>query len=123
MSSVKDLLEISDTMTPTIDESQVRKKEEEEESAAVPASGESSSLSANEAGNDAADEGMDLMKEGVEEKPARKKRGKKMTPEEESEALEQLMGKFVNVTDIVPPLPKKGDFKVESIKKSLYFFS
>ena len=27
------------------------------------------------------------------------------------------MSKSVNVTDIVPPLPMKGDFKVETIKK------
>jgi hypothetical protein len=39
LSSVMDMLEISNTMTPTIDESQVRKKErEEEESVAAPVS-------------------------------------------------------------------------------------
>lgn len=122
LASMKDMLEISDTMTSTIDELQVRKKEGEEEEHTVHASEESSSLSVNQAECDAVDEGMELMAE-EEEKPARKKRGKKMTPGEESEALEQLMGKFVNVTDIVPPLPKKGNFKVEMIKKSQYFFS
>lgn len=30
---------------------------------------------------------------------------------------------YVNLTDILPPLPAKGDFSVETIKKSLYFFS
>ena len=34
-----------------------------------------------------------------------------------------LAGKFVNFTDLVPPLPAKGSFKVESIKGSQYFFS
>jgi DNA-directed RNA polymerase len=35
----------------------------------------------------------------------------------------ELMGKFVNVTDILPPLPERGSFKVETIKGSQYFFS
>ncbi|KAJ7482195.1 DNA/RNA polymerase [Mycena galericulata] len=41
------------------------------------------------------------------------------------EALElaQLMGKFVNLTDLLPPLPLKGSFEVASIKESQYFFS
>jgi DNA-directed RNA polymerase len=30
---------------------------------------------------------------------------------------------FVKLTDILPPLPAKGNFSVETIKKSLYFFS
>lgn len=30
---------------------------------------------------------------------------------------------FVNLVDILPPLPKKGHFDVKTIKKSLYFFS
>ncbi|CAK5271845.1 unnamed protein product [Mycena citricolor] len=35
----------------------------------------------------------------------------------------QLMGKFVNLTDLLPPLPKKGSFEVKLIKDSPYFFS
>ncbi|KAF8841664.1 DNA/RNA polymerase [Paxillus ammoniavirescens] len=31
--------------------------------------------------------------------------------------------KFVKLAALIPPLPQKGDFKVETIKKSLYFFS
>lgn len=34
-----------------------------------------------------------------------------------------LAGKFVNFTDLLPPLPAKGNFKVEAIKGSQYFFS
>jgi DNA-directed RNA polymerase len=34
-----------------------------------------------------------------------------------------LMGKFVELCDLLPPLPQKGDFKVETIKGSQYFFS
>ncbi|KIK64988.1 hypothetical protein GYMLUDRAFT_160261 [Collybiopsis luxurians FD-317 M1] len=35
----------------------------------------------------------------------------------------ELLGKFVNLVDLLPPVPKKGDFKVEAIKASQYFFS
>ena len=34
-----------------------------------------------------------------------------------------MAGKFVNLTDLLPPLPAKGNFKVEAIKGSQYFFS
>lgn len=41
----------------------------------------------------------------------------------DGKAQAALESKFVNVTDLLPPLPKKGSFNVETIKKSLYFFS
>ncbi|KAF8519384.1 DNA/RNA polymerase [Hysterangium stoloniferum] len=31
--------------------------------------------------------------------------------------------RFVNVVDLFPPLPRKGDFEVRTVKDSLYFFS
>jgi DNA-directed RNA polymerase len=34
-----------------------------------------------------------------------------------------MAGKFVNLTDLLPPVPAKGNFKVEAIKSSQYFFS
>jgi len=34
-----------------------------------------------------------------------------------------LFGKFVELRDLLPPLPKKGNFDVETIKQSQYFFS
>ncbi|KAH7882208.1 hypothetical protein F5I97DRAFT_1939648 [Phlebopus sp. FC_14] len=34
-----------------------------------------------------------------------------------------LQNKFIGLSALIPPLPKKGDFKVETIKQSLYFFS
>ncbi|KAG6896061.1 hypothetical protein C0992_010594 [Termitomyces sp. T32_za158] len=37
--------------------------------------------------------------------------------------MRKLMGKFVNLVDLIPPLPEKGSFRVEQIKKSQYFFS
>ncbi|KAG2151835.1 hypothetical protein BD769DRAFT_1623558 [Suillus cothurnatus] len=33
-----------------------------------------------------------------------------------------LVDKFVDLSAVLPPLPKKGDFDVETIKKSQYFF-
>jgi DNA-directed RNA polymerase len=39
------------------------------------------------------------------------------------EADRHLLGKFVELCDVFPPLPKKGSFDVETIKASQYFFS
>lgn len=44
----------------------------------------------------------------------------------EKEALptpEELHGKFVDLVDLLPKLPEKGEFDVNKIKQSLYFFS
>ena len=41
----------------------------------------------------------------------------------EDDANSPLANKFVNLTAVLPPLPKKGDFNVETIKKTQYFFS
>lgn len=34
-----------------------------------------------------------------------------------------LEGKFVDLVDLLPPVPVKGEFDVNKIKSSLYFFS
>lgn len=34
-----------------------------------------------------------------------------------------LEGKFVDLVDLLPPVPTKGEFDVNKIKSSLYFFS
>lgn len=44
-------------------------------------------------------------------------------PSKKAEASPLLAGKFVKFTDIIPPVPTRGTFKVEDIKSSLYFFS
>jgi DNA-directed RNA polymerase len=36
---------------------------------------------------------------------------------------ELLTKRFVPLVDILPPLPRKGDFDIELIKQSPYFFS
>jgi DNA-directed RNA polymerase len=55
-------------------------------------------------------------------KPRRAK-GKKprVTPSQSKDTL--LEGKFVNVVDLLLPRPAKGEFDVNKIKSSLYFFS
>ncbi|KAJ7079600.1 DNA/RNA polymerase [Mycena belliarum] len=42
---------------------------------------------------------------------------------EDARTLAELLGKFVKLTDLLPPLPKKGTFEVARIKDSPYFFS
>lgn len=41
----------------------------------------------------------------------------------EDDADSPLANQFVDLSAVLPPLPKKGDFDVETIKKSQYFFS
>jgi DNA-directed RNA polymerase len=40
-----------------------------------------------------------------------------------AEEDKQLLHKFVDLSTLLPPLPKKGSFEVRSIKDSPYFFS
>jgi DNA-directed RNA polymerase, mitochondrial len=41
-----------------------------------------------------------------------------------SRAMADLLeGTFVDVVDLLPPVPTKGEFDVNKIKSSLYFFS
>ncbi|KAJ2915358.1 hypothetical protein MD484_g5087, partial [Candolleomyces efflorescens] len=42
---------------------------------------------------------------------------------QKEESLRYLVDKFVDVTELFPPLPEKGSFDVNDIRKSLYFFS
>ncbi len=43
--------------------------------------------------------------------------------EEGNDNDDELDKRFVNLVDILPPLPVKGQFDVSTIKGSLYFFS
>lgn len=42
---------------------------------------------------------------------------------QKEKVLAQMAGKFVSLADLLPPIPEKGDFDVENIKQSAYFFS
>lgn len=46
------------------------------------------------------------------------KRNRKYRP-----PAERMESRFVNLVDFMQQVPKKGDFDVKKIKKSLYFFS
>ncbi len=59
----------------------------------------------------------ELEDETPQAKAAREKK------EQQKEAIAKLMGKFVNLSDLFPPQPKKGEFDVGNIKQSQYFFS
>lgn len=81
---------------------------------------------------EAEDEDADL--EAAEQKPKSKSRGKKrgksklVLPKHIQDIVEGTTDeaadyKFVDLVDLIPPLPQKGNFDVTTIKKSLYFFS
>jgi DNA-directed RNA polymerase, mitochondrial len=62
----------------------------------------------------AAEEEMELTQEELEMEEAEKNK---------QVALAALLNKFVDITEVFPPLPEKGTFDVNDIKKSPYFFS
>ena len=55
--------------------------------------------------------------------PTRKKRKSKKEAASSEDDPDHREPKFVELTKLLPPLPKKGTFEVNSVKKSLYFFS
>lgn len=46
-----------------------------------------------------------------------------VAPEDKSAPEDSLEGKFVDLVDLLPVVPSKGEFDVNKIKSSLYFFS
>lgn len=114
---------VSEDLTSTVDESRALKDEEtvkqllnELEAEA----GQSKKKKAQDEDDEAeAEENEDdaTAGESYQMKTAKEKKSQQM------EAVVKLMGKFVNMTDLLPPLPQKGEFNVERIKKSQYFFS
>lgn len=76
------------------------------------------------------------VEEGVNEKKGRKKGEKKQkdlvpffdsekprTERELKEVEEVLKERFVDLVDVFPPIPEKGEFDIQVIRESLYFFS
>ncbi|OCH85018.1 DNA/RNA polymerase [Obba rivulosa] len=66
--------------------------------------------------------------EEVEDAPKKRRalpRKPKAAPEDEQDPSEDgfYTGRFVDLLDVLPDVPQKGDFDVKTIKKSLYFFS
>ncbi|GAK65136.1 DNA/RNA polymerase [Moesziomyces antarcticus] len=69
----------------------------------------------------ATEEGQDA--EAAAQAPAKKTRSRKSKAEKDEEWESKFKAKFVNLADILPPIPAKGSFDVNEIKRSLYFFS
>ena len=109
------LLKISDTAQSSVDESQANTPEVKD-----------AILKINSQEGGATEELAPALEDSEEEwedyDSPQSKALKAKKAEAEKEAV-GLYGKFVSLVDILPPLPKKGDFNVENIKKSLYFFS
>ncbi|KAF9444243.1 DNA/RNA polymerase [Macrolepiota fuliginosa MF-IS2] len=113
LSSLKDLVVVVDEgESSTVDESRAVKDENAVKQLL-------SELKTEEPAS--VDEDVDGAVVGMSETPqARVAKEKKL---QQKDAIVKLMGKFVNLSDLFPPLPKKGEFDVGNIKQSLYFFS
>ena len=53
----------------------------------------------------------------------RSKRAAGAAPLDKAATDDSLEGKFVDLVDLLPPVPTKGEFDVNKIKSSIYFFS
>jgi DNA-directed RNA polymerase len=136
LEAIKDLLVISKTERPTVDESEAAKSVENLKDflntlSGVPTEDGPAEAKSKQKQKQLAESttlAHDLAEllgeelDGDEFASPQAKAAKRRKVDEEKAAIE-LIGKFVNVTDILPPLPKRGNFKVEMIKGSQYFFS
>ena len=70
----------------------------------------------------------------LDEQPVRRRRTRKAKAAEETTAAAEgdvdavadsdvPDNRFIDLVDLLPPLPSKGEFDVSTIKKSVYFFS
>lgn len=135
LAAIADLLNVSETETSTVDESEVSKTIANLNESSAELIGEKSAAKdshgqpVESVKPNVTSEVQNLVDMLVGDQPAddewesqRTKAVRKKKTEEDKAAIE-LLGKFVDLTDILPPLPKKGGFQVETIKSSQYFFS
>ncbi|KAF9006988.1 DNA/RNA polymerase [Cyathus striatus] len=116
LQSISPILEISETAKPTINETETSPEEVSQiKELLADLSDEKPSKDNNE--------GYEYEEDWEGEEDEYISGSAKARKVADDKALLELMGKFVNLTDILPPLPQKGSFKVEDIKKSQYFFS
>lgn len=125
--SIAGILDISDTGNSSIEENiespdlKALLVDLAEEREAARSTASAAAATADSDGDDAeTQEDFDEDEEDWESPRVKAARVRKAN--EDLQAIE-LLGKFVSLVDILPPLPKKGDFKVEAIKASQYFFS
>lgn len=113
LDAIKELLVIQDGQAP----SEVEKAETE----ITTAKSDLETVSAEEQEEHEEENAEESWEDDEDATPRQKAR--KVQKVKADQATASLNGKFVNLVDIIPPLPKKGTFRVESIKKSQYFFS
>ena len=67
----------------------------------------------------------EMENEGKESKRSTRKTKRKTRKASRTDLEKEadILRKFVDFADVVPPIPKKGDFDVKTIKRSKYFFS
>ncbi|KAF8127344.1 DNA/RNA polymerase [Mycena galopus ATCC 62051] len=65
----------------------------------------------------------DAFVDEVDEAEKEAEKEKEEVKQLKAEEARLLLHKFVDLTSLLPPLPKKGSFEVKSIKDSQYFFS
>jgi DNA-directed RNA polymerase len=123
LEAIKELLVVSETETPTVDESAAPKTVENLKEYVAALS--DAPVKGGEVNVMDLAELLEVEEEDEEDEewasPAAKAARKRKSAA--GKAAIELLGKFVDVTDILPPLPERGDFKVETIKGSQYFFS
>jgi DNA-directed RNA polymerase len=68
-------------------------------------------------------EELDEEDDSIDEWEGQRKKAAAANIAREAKATRELLGKFVDVVDLLPPLPEKGTFSVQEIKSSPYFFS
>lgn len=76
-----------------------------------------------DAGEDDITSDTELGEEAEEEAPKKKRSTRKSKKDKDEEWETKFKAKFVDLADILPPIPAKGSFDVNEIKGSLYFFS
>lgn len=120
LSSLRELVVVTEGGASTVDESRAVKDEDAVKQLLSDLKSESGAGSMSEEDADSElseDEGEGVQVESPQARVAREKK------EQQKDAIVKLMGKFVNLSDLFPPLPKKGEFDVGIIKQSQYFFS
>ncbi|KAI4519882.1 DNA/RNA polymerase [Schizophyllum commune Loenen D] len=122
LQGIRELLEVSETATPTVDESKAqdtvqsllgKDAAELDDKARLKKLADMLNGESAKTTKKAAEDEDDVEVEDPTEDVS----------SVDKQAMVDLLGKFVNLTDILPPLPPKGTFRVEDIKESPYFFS
>ncbi|KAF7293147.1 DNA-directed RNA polymerase [Mycena chlorophos] len=118
---LSDIVEVTEDEDTTVSTKKVYDGEEME---SMVSRMEKESLDAHEESDaDVEEEAGENKKRGRPRKVPTSEPRSEQRKRQQAQAVAELMGKFVDVTDLLPPLPPKGSFDVQDIKDSPYFFS